>query len=44
MSKLINIKVDERLLKEINFRMRLLKIDDENAKLKLVTNKNLGDK
>ena len=44
MSKLINIKVDERLLKEINFRMRLLEIDDENAKLKLVTNKNLGDK
>ena len=44
MNKLINIKVDERLLKEINFRMRLLEIDDENARLKLVTKENEKDK
>jgi len=36
-NKLINIKVDERLLPEISILKARLKIQDENAKLKLVT-------
>jgi len=40
MNKLINIEVDERLLRDINILMALRKIDDENAKLKIVTKEN----